>query len=176
VKHRKSRPRHRSRRDPVRMSDNVGPTAETLAHLKPWPIERLRAARMITEGEFGAACKIVAAYKFITAAVGFKPLDLARIGKSHGDLGDSGERVFAIYIRWGNSVQATLASGGLFVRPHVFVELIEDTRPIRAYWLRPLVLACQRWQRFSTEYDDAQAAKLKPERHTIMVPGAEPPS
>lgn len=172
-----------NRRAPVKREERVGPTPETAAKLKPWPMNELVAASKISTAQYEAAIQIVQAFRFISSTVGFKPLDLGKIGGGHGEIGAAGERKFAVYKRWGNSVQGfvpedapkivakRIKAASLNVRPHVIVEMIEDERPIHSSMLKTLSIAISRWQEVALEYDkEAQAARGSGgDRHTIMV-------
>lgn len=173
-----------NRRVPVQREERVGPTPETAAKLKPWPMNELVAAGELSTAQYETAIQIVQAFKFISSTVGFKPLDLGKIGGGHGEIGAAGERKFAVYKRWGNSVQGfvppdaplptamRIRMESLSVRPHVIVEMIEDERPIHSNMLQTLSIAITRWQEIALEYDkEVQAARSAAgDRATIMVP------
>lgn len=175
------------KRHVVKAAERVGPTPETAAKLKPWPMRQLYEANKISMNQYEAAQEIVTAFKFIAQQVGFKPLDLGKIGAAHGEIGAYGERCFAVYKRWGNSVQGfvppdasaaeaqRIKAAALNVRPHLIVELIEDERPIHSGMLKTLCSAINRWDDFADEYDrEKQAEKsASARRHTIMIDAME---
>lgn len=181
----------------VRREERVGPTPETLAKLRPWPINYLVAEERLSVDYFEASIEICQAFKFITRIVGYKPLDLERIAGGHGGIGERGERIFEVYRRWGNAVQGidpkaallldddtarvrrqSLAAAAALlyarhrVRPHEIVEMIEDDGRC---WLDAEVAllnqACGLWRRMQEVYDGERQAErnAKSERHTIMT-------
>jgi len=171
----------------VKREERVGPTAETLAKLKPWPMRELYEANKISMNQYEAAQELVQAFHFIAGVVGFKPVDLGRIGGAHGEIGARGERFFAVYKRWGNSVQGFVPAdtpraqadqirlASLHVRPHTIIELIEDERPIHSAMLKTLCAAINRWDNYADEYDKEKQVETTAgaRRHTIMIDAME---
>jgi len=93
--------RHRRHRKSNRRSKRIrcerrqrGPTPETLAHLKPWPLMQLLTANKITPRNSRPRSRPSRAFHFITGVLGFKPLDLAVSAKRTPD-GRAGQRTFA---------------------------------------------------------------------------------
>lgn len=154
----KAKKRRAKKRKAVNRAERVAATPETLAKLKPWPMQDLLRLgpenNGISSGQFEAALKIVEAFKIITHGIGFKPLDLARVGHGSGELGAGACRLWNIYIEWGNAFQrrAQLA-------PHTIVEMVEDDRPIGAGAVWLVALAADMWDRAAGDYDKEQRAE-----------------
>lgn len=175
-----------TKRASVRREERCAATPETLAKLRPWTMQELLRRGPddggLSSEQFEAAVAIAEAFRFITGLVGFKPLDLGRIGVGGGGVGSAGERRIAIYRAWGNSVQgidpdahlepsareramriecARLA--GLSVRPHIIVEWIEDERPIDSHAVALIARACTRWRDIADRHDAERSRQKRRE-------------
>jgi hypothetical protein len=154
----KAKKRWDNKRKSVDRSERVAATPETLAKLKPWPMQDLLRKGPddggISSGQFEAALQIVEAFKVVTHALGFKPIDLAKVGHGASDLGSRGCRLWNIYIEWGNAFQRRA-----LLAPHVIVEMVEDGRPIGAGAVWLVAMAADMWDRACSNYDRAQKAE-----------------
>lgn len=153
----KRRSRHhrkRHRRQPVFSSDNVGPTPETLAKLKPWPFQVMLRDERISVDQFEAGVEIVEAFHLITGAVGYKPVDLERVGIGRGDFGSRAERLARLYVTWGNEFQRRHMVG-----PHIVVAWVEDERAIHPADVPLLCHALNLWQKTAEEIARAERQK-----------------
>ena len=125
----KKKRKTKAKRAKVDRAERVGPTPETVAKLRPWRMQQLLERGPDQGGidaqAFEAAVDIAESFRLITAVVGFKPLDLGRIGVGNGGMGARGERASRVYIAWGNELKRRL-----HVRPHIVVEWIEDERAL----------------------------------------------
>ena len=150
----KAKRRRTKKRKPVNRGDRVEATPETIAKLRPCPLKAMLHIGTMQPDQYEAALQISAAFGFITRHVGYRPMDLGRIGIGHGEMGGSAERATAIYIAWGSETYRRLK-----VRPHVFVDLIDGLRPLGLSTGRLLVKACRLWIRSSSDYDHAKRAE-----------------
>lgn len=136
-------------------SERVAATPETLAKLKPWPMQDLLRKGPddggLSSGEFEAALQIVEAFKIITHGLGYKPTDLGRVGLGGGELGPRSCRLWNVYVEWGNAFQRRA-----LVAPHVIAEMVEDERPIDAGAVWLVAMAGDMWDRACSNYDRAQ--------------------
>jgi hypothetical protein len=127
----------------------------------PWRIQELLTLGPpggFDPDQFEAAVEIAEAFRLVTAMVGFKPLDLSRIGHGNGEPGARGERAARLYVAWGNELTRTL-----FVRPHLIVECIEGDRTCdRTDSVKLLIRAVNLW--IDTRAKDEQATSLQRER------------
>jgi hypothetical protein len=151
----KAKKRKAKKRQNVNRAERVAATPETLAKLKPWPMQDL--VRLgpdnggLSSGQFEAALQIVEAYKVITRGLGFRPLDLTRVGHGTGDMGPRSCRLWNIYVEWGNAYQQRA-----LISPHVIVQMVEDDMPIGAGAVWLVALASDMWDRAASEYDKRQ--------------------
>lgn len=136
----KAKKRRTKKRQSVNRAERVAATPETLAKLRPCPLKlMLHAGRMEPEA-YEAALQIKDAFDIVTRQVGYRPLDLGRIGVGHGECGARASRMISIYIAWGNELIRRLR-----VRPHVIVEWIEMERSLSLEAEPLLVEACELW-------------------------------
>ena len=105
--------------------------------------------------------EIVDAFKALTKELGFRPLDLERVGRSTVEMGPRELRLATIYLAWASRYQRRF-----LVRPHVVVEWIEDERRLDVGALPLLRGALNLWGTIRSDVDRAQSAQRQ--RHTIM--------
>jgi hypothetical protein len=160
----KAKKRRAKKRRPVNTTERVAATPETLAKLKPWPMQDLLRRGPenggISNQQFEASLLIVEAFCVITRGLGFKPLDLARIGHGSGELSSRQTRLWSIYVSWGNEFQRRF-----LLPPHVVVEWVEDSRPIYPASVAMLAKAADLWDRMAGDHDKRRAV----ERHEIAA-------
>lgn len=153
----KPKRRRSKKRKPVDREERHAATPETLAKLRPWPMQDLLRKGPddggIDSRQFEACLQIVEAFKVITHGLGFKPLDLARVGHGESDLGAHGCRLWNIYVAWGNAYQRRA-----LVSPHVIVDMVEDGRPIGAGAVWLVALAGDMWDKACSNHDREQKA------------------
>jgi hypothetical protein len=146
--------RKRKTRRVVR-TDRVQATPETLAKLKPWPMQELLAKGRhgggLESDQFEAALQIVEAFGVISHGLGYKPTDLSRVGHGTGDISPRQCRLWNIYVAWGNEYLRRTR-----IRPHVVVDLVEDSRAMDPAGVRLVVLAAAIWDRVASNYDREQ--------------------
>jgi hypothetical protein len=156
----------RRRRARVERAERVQPTPETLAKLKPWTMAEL--LRLGPEGggidpvQHEAAIEIVDAFKALTKELGYRPLDLERVGRGTTEMGPRELRLATIYLAWASAYQRRW-----LVRPHVVVEWIEDERHIDPGAMSLLRGALDLWDRIRGDHDRAQNTRRQ--RHTIVA-------
>jgi hypothetical protein len=119
---------------------------------KPWSLNALlelgRKDGGIDADQFTAGTDIVEAFRAITRELGFRPLDLERVGIGRRDMTPRELRLSVIYFAWG--VELTRR---LFVRPHVIVEWIEDERQILLDGVPTLRRALDLWDKIRGDLD-----------------------
>ena len=171
-----ARAKRRAHRRVVR-EERVQPTPETLAKLKPWTMaELLRLgpeAGGIDPSQHEAAVEIVDAFKALTKELGFRPLQLERVGRGSIGMGARALRLATIYLAWAEmferrfmrrahmnpaeAVQAHLDLGGPFSLAMHFGTFQLTDEAIDA----PLIAL-----------DEAlEAAAIPPERFRTLQPG-----
>jgi len=157
--------RRAERRIRVNRAERVKPTPETLAKLRPWTMaELLRLgpeAGGIDPNQHEAGVEIVDAFKALTKELGFRPLDLERVGRGTVEMGLRELRLATIYLAWASAYQRRF-----MVRPHVVVEWIEDERRIDVGAVPLLRSGLNLWGSIRADVDRAQSAQRQ--RHTIM--------
>lgn len=111
---------------------------------------QLHTGRMHNEA-YEAALRIKDAFDLVTRAVGYRPLDLGRIGVGHGECGARASLLIAIYVAWGNEMIRRY-----HVRPHVVVEWIDMERHLGRDAEPILIKACDLWIKAVADYSRAQ--------------------
>jgi hypothetical protein len=156
----------RRRRARVDRAERVEPTPETLAKLKPWTMaELLRLgpeAGGIDPSQHEAGVEIVDAFKALTKELGYRPLDLERIGRGTVEMGPRDLRLATIYLAW-----ASLFQRRFMRRAHIVVEWIEDERHIDIDAMPLLTGALNLWDVARGNVDRANSSNR--ERHTIVA-------
>ncbi len=156
----------RRRRARVERADRVQPTPETLAKLRPWTMaELLRLGPEsggIDPNQHEAAVEIVDAFKALTRELGYRPLDLERVGRGTVEMGPRDLRLATIYLAW-----ASLFQRRFMRRAHIVVEWIEDERHIDVDAMPLLTGALNLWDAARGNVDRANSSKR--ERHTIVA-------
>lgn len=151
----KAKKRRSKKRQGVRRSERVQATPETLAKLKPWPMQDLLRKGPedggLSSDQFEAALQIVEACKVITQGLGFRPLDLTRVGHGNGEIGPRACRLWNVYVEWGNAYQRRA-----LISPHVIVQMVEDDRPIDAGAVWLVALAADMWAQAARDHDRQQ--------------------
>jgi hypothetical protein len=151
----KAKKRRSKKRQAVRRVERVQATPETLAKLKPWPMQDLLRKGPedggLSSDQFEAALQIVEACKIITQGLGFRPLDLSRVGHGTGEFGARACRLWNIYVDWGNAFQRRS-----LISPHTIVQMVEDDRPIDAGAVWLIGLAADMWDDSKRQYDRAE--------------------
>ena len=115
----------------------------------------------IDPNQHEAGVEIVDAFKALTKELGFRPLDLERVGRGTVEMGPRELRLATIYLAWASAYQRRF-----MVRPHVVVEWIEDERHIDVGAVPLLRSALNLWGTIRADVDRAQSAQRQ--RHTIM--------
>lgn len=105
---------------------------------------------------YEAALEISEAFDIVTRAVGYRPLDLGRIGVGHGECGARANRLIALYVAWGNEMIRRLG-----IRPHVVVEWIDMERMLTLGAEPLLVKACDLWIKAAEDYARAKRAETQ---------------
>lgn len=154
----KAKKRRSKKRKAVDRSERVAATPETIAKLKPWPMQDLLRKGPedggLSSDQFEAALQIVEAFKIITHNLGFKPVDLGRVGHGASEMGPRACRMWNVYVEWGNAFQRRA-----LVAPHVIVAMVEDDRPIGAGAVWLVAMAANMWDRACSDYDKRQRAE-----------------
>jgi hypothetical protein len=156
----------RRRRARVDRAERVSPTPETLAKLRPWTMAEL--LRLGPEGggidptQHEAAVEIVDAFRALTKELGYRPLDLERVGRGTVEMAPRELRLATIYLAWASAYQRRF-----IVRPHVVVEWIEDERRLDVGAMPLLIGALDMWDGIRSTIDRAQSAQRQ--RHTIVA-------
>jgi hypothetical protein len=157
--------RRAERRARVERAERVQPTAETLAKLRPWTMAELLKLGPDNGGidpmQHEAAVEIVDAFKALTKELGYRPLDLERVGRGTVEMAPRELRLATIYLAWASAYQRRF-----MVRPHVVVEWIEDERHIDLGAMPLLRSALDLWEKMRGDFD--RAASVQRQRHTIM--------
>lgn len=159
----------RRRRARVERAERVQPTPETLAKLRPWTMAEL--LRLGPEGggidpmQHEAAVEIVDAFKALTKELGYRPLDLERVGRGTVEMGPRALRLTTVYLAWASAYQRRF-----MVRPHVVVEWIEDERHIDVGAMPLLRGGLDLWDAIRGDIDRAKSTQRQ--RHTIMQDAA----
>lgn len=153
-----ARARARRSRRAVDRSERVRPTPETLAKLKPWPLQVLLQVGPDDGGidvdQFEAAVEIVDGFHAITRELGFKPLLFDRVSRGVADMPARDVRLATIFLAWGVALLNRHRC-----QPAVIVEWIEDSRgSIDLHLLRR---ALSLWTSTRGEYDRMIAATKK---------------
>jgi hypothetical protein len=155
----------RRRRARVERAERVMPTPETLAKLRPWTMAELLRLGPDLGGidpmQHEAAVEIVDAFKALTKELGFRPLDLERVGRGTVEMGPRELRLATIYLAWAARYQRRF-----LVRPHVVVEWIEDERRLDVGAMPLLRGALNLWDTIRGDIDRAKSAQRQ--RHTII--------
>ena len=163
-----ARAKRRAHRRVVR-EERVQPTPETLAKLKPWTMaELLRLgpeAGGIDPNQHEAAVEIVDAFKALTKELGFRPLQLERVGRGSIGMGARALRLATIYLAW-----AEMFERRFMRRAHIVVAWIEDERHIDVDAMPMLKGALNLWQAIRGDID--RAASVTKQRNTIV--GVDP--
>lgn len=158
--------RRAERRARVDRAERIKPTPETLAKLRPWTMAELLRLGPENGGidpmQHEAGVEIVDAFKALTKELGFRPLQLERVGRGSVGMGARDLRLATIYLAWASKYQRRF-----MVRPHVVVEWIEDERHIDVGAMPLLRSALNLWETVRGDID--RAISTKRERHTIMV-------
>ncbi|HLG44751.1 MAG TPA: hypothetical protein VKY24_00805 [Reyranella sp.] len=137
--------RARKARRAVNRGDRVKATPETLAKLRPHPLEVLLARGRedggIDADQLQCAEEIVDAFAAITRGLGIKGAMLERIGGAgHDELSPREERLSVIWFAWAAELPRRLLP-----RPVVVVELIAAVRPAKSDDIRRLGRALDLW-------------------------------
>jgi hypothetical protein len=155
--------RRAEKRARVERSERVKPTAETLAKLRPWTMaELLRLgpeAGGIDPSQHEAAIEIVDAFKALTKELGYRPLQLERLGRGSIGMGARDLRLATIYLVW-----ASMFERRFMRRSHIVVEWIEDERHIDVDAMPLLRGALNLWDAVRSNTDRATAKQ----RNTIV--------
>lgn len=159
---RKRRDRKRGSRQ-VDRSERVKPTPETLAKLKPWPMQSLLHAGPEHDGidadEFEAAIEIVETFKGFTARLQAHGIALAEpraMEYAHDLVGEMSDRLAMMVNVW---FEWCWQIGPVATQ---LVEQIEDEQPIRSVTL--LRMALRRW--LKVKHDLFRPIDSTPERLT----------
>lgn len=152
----KAKKRRNRKRQTVKREERCAATAETIAKLRPWPMQDLLRrgphAGGLDSQQFESALLIVEAFDVITRGLGFKPIDLGAIGGGgSGEMGPRDERLWMIYIAWANEFQRRAKC-----RPHVVVGWVKDERPIDPGAAPLIAKAADMWDRAAGDYDRAR--------------------
>lgn len=152
------RRRSREARKRVERVERVKPTPETLAKLRPWTMRELLRlgpdAGGIDPVQHDNAVELVDAFRALTKELGFRPLDLVRVGKGTVGMGAHELRLATIYLAWG------LAFSRRFKRsPALVVEWIEDEQPLELRALPILLSALDLWDRIKSDHDRAASVQ-----------------
>jgi hypothetical protein len=158
-KAKRRRNRRRKTRHAVERGERVKPTPETIAKLKPWPMQTLLAQGAedggIEADEFEAAIEIVEAFKAITIATGDRhQWSPERIGivSTADSMSDHDAFLAAVWFEWAKPYGARAA--------HIAAS-IEDAEPIGS--IVELRTACRRWLK-------ARADLTRPSKPIDMPP------
>src|SRR4029077_770955 len=150
----------------VDRAERVKPTPETLAKVRPWTMAEVRRlgpeAGRIGPTQHEAAVEIVDAFKALTKELGYRPLQLQRVGRGSVGMGARDLRLATIYLVWAARYQRRF-----LVRAHVVVEWIEDERSLGVDAMPLLRGALDLWDAVRSDIDRATSAKR--ERHPIVV-------
>lgn len=173
-KTRKTRAQRRAeRRAKVNRGERIKPTPETLAKLRPWPMQQLLIAGPdqggIDANEFEAALQIVEAFRVLVADIDLRSqlIECERVNQLNYDFRSTGmserdaERC-AIWFEWSARLPAGL--------PPRLVAWIEDETPIGS--VAVLRHGCRLWERSRNEHHQRRQAldKTMPDMVTIAAP------
>ena len=163
--HAKRRAERRRRANVVR-AERVDPTPETLAKLRPWTMAELLKlgpeAGGIDPNQHEAGVEIVDAFRALTKDLGYRPVDLARVGRSTVEMGPRALRLTTIYLTWASMFQRRFMR-----RAHMVVDWIEDERHIRIEDMPLLLGALNLWNVIRDDVDRTLAGQRR-QRHTII--------
>jgi hypothetical protein len=148
----------RKARRAVNRGDRVKATPETLAKLRPHPLEVLlargRDAGGIDADQLQCAEEIVDACAAVTGQLGMSCLDWVRVttyGKP-GEMSPRQERLSVIWFAWAVELRRCLG-----LRPFAIVELIAAERPVYGDGIQRLGRALDLWAK--VRQDTARAAR-----------------
>lgn len=145
--------RRAEKRARVERAERVKPTPETLAKLRPWPMQSLLAAGPpdgIDPADFEAALQIVETFKALVADRALRPSSLDRVGDGGtAGMSDRDARRCAQWFAWASHLPR-----GLPVR---LVAWIEDDAAIGS--VEVMRRACRLWERIGN--DMAKAAEIE---------------
>jgi hypothetical protein len=171
AKNRAKRRAERRRRANVVRAERVEPTPETLAKLRPWTMAELLKlgpeAGGIDPNQHEAGVEIVEAYKALTKELGYRPLDLQRVGRGTVEMGPRELRLATIYLAWASKFERRFMR-----RAPMVVCWIEDELPVGLAEMPMLRGALNLWEAIRADVDKAMSTKR--ERHTIMVSQSNP--
>lgn len=168
--HAKRRAERRRRANVMRI-ERVDPTPETLAKLRPWTMAEL--LKLGPEGggidpnQHEAGVEIVDAYRALTKELGYRPLDLQRVGRGTVEMGPRELRLATIYLAWASKFERRFMR-----RAPIVICWIEDELPISVVDMPMLKGALNLWEAIRSDVD--RAVSTKRERHTIMVSSSNP--
>lgn len=152
--------RVRKARRTVDRTERVKPTPESFQHQRVWRMQTLLTRGPDDGGlsaeQFEAALQIVEAFDAITRGLGFKPLNLERVGQSVVEMSPREIRLATIYFAWAQNFQRRC-----MVRAHVVVEWISDDRRIDDGAVPLLLRACDLWERHRSDHDTAIMAQRR---------------
>ena len=126
----KAKKRKAKKRQAVSRAERVEATPETLAKLRPDPLERLLRKGPqdggIDHQQFEALWAIKEAANVVGRGLGYQAVDFERVGHGRGDMSDGDSRLWDIYIAWsGMFCQST------YVLPRVVTDWVVGDRDIR---------------------------------------------
>ena len=170
----KRKARARKRRE-VKREERVKATPETLAKLKPWPMQELLRLGPENGGidaeQFEAALQICDGYRAITFGLGYRPLELERehITTATREMGVEEERLATIYLEWGFDIRERLG-----LQPWHIVERIESSqRFTHGLDVAILCAGLDRWSALRDEFDRARRAKRSRLSSDFAIDSAE---
>jgi hypothetical protein len=109
--------------------------------------------------------EIVDAFKALTKELGFRPLDLERVGRGTVQMGPRELRLATIYLAWASRYQRRF-----LMRPHVVVEWIEDERRLDVGALPLLRGALNLWGTIRSDVGSWQARSQDPHLSPAATP------
>jgi len=111
----------------VNREERVAATPETIAKARGCIVNRLFQSQdvqfRIDAQQYESAWEIMEAFEVITAALGYRPLEMSPLDKGRGNMGPKAVRLWDQYVRWGNDLIRRR-----HIRPHVVVEWLKMER------------------------------------------------
>lgn len=151
--------RRAAKREAVLRAERVGPTPETMAKLRPCPLRDMlhRGADPNDPGgmqpdQYEAALEIWDAHDCLVKRSKAGTLDMEKVARAHGDIGDRMDHAIAVYLRWGRELPHRF-----YLTSDIVMGWIDDHDPskrlINDNQRRMLVRACDLWRKVQEDYE-----------------------
>ena len=142
----------------MKREERVKPSPLAEAKKVEWPMAMLLHRGPENGGigadDFEAALEIVAAFHAITKGLGYKPLDLERVGRGALGMSDGDARIGAIFLDWAAAFERRTK-----VRAGNLAQWIEDARAFHPDIVPVLRVAGDLWRKARDDHDRAARAE-----------------